>query len=269
MMFRWVLLLLWSGLTGCSAMHTSINKGQLDVQMRMSQTIYLDPVDPELRTVFLDVRQTAPEYQQPLVADVAALLSNRGYQLVAAPSAAQFWLQVNIRTVLNQPPQQVLREQYDMTEQQIAEFLHPGMAPPEPTVIRSRSHTPAVIYSDVYFEDNLRTKDVVRAVAVIAVLAGAEYLGNQMVKDQYYTLIADIQVAERLDPAAQSQVLEQGQHLLWQGDSGQLEQMWETVSDRRKYQVKLLGFANKANLTWDEAEPALHQGLMRSLAGIF
>jgi len=81
--------------------------------------------------------------------------------------------------------------------------------------------------------------------------------------------LADIQVAERLDPSVPALVLEQSEHRLVQGDSGELEQMWENMTDRRKYQVKLLGFANKANLTWQEAEPSLHQGLLRSLSGIF
>ncbi len=256
-------------LTGCTAMHTSISKGKLDVQMRMSQTIYLDPVEPEQRTVFLDIRQTAAEYQQPLMRDVAALLTERGYQLVNSPAAAQYWLQVNIRTVLNQPPQQVLREQYAMTEQEIAAFMHPGMAPPEPKAPRQRGVTPAVIYADTQLGTDISGRDVVRVLAAVAVIAGAEYVGNQMVKDKYYTLLADIQVAERLDPSVPALVLEQSEHRLVQGDSGELEQMWENMTDRRKYQVKLLGFANKANLTWQEAEPSLHQGLLRSLSGIF
>lgn len=268
-MLRLLLLSFVFSLNACSAIHTSIKKGELDVQMRMSQTIYLDPVDPELRTVFLDIRQTAAEYQQPLMQDVALLLTERGYRLVSAPSEAQYWLQVNIRTVINQAPHQVLREQYAMTEQEIHAFLHPGMAPPEPAPLRQRSTSNTIIASNVHFDSEIRTKDVVRAIAIVAAIAGTEYIGNQMVKDNYYTLIADIQVAERLDPLAQTQVFEQSQHILLQGDSGQLEQMWEAVTDRRKYQVRLLGFANKANLTWQEAEPSLHMGLMRSLAGIF
>ena len=35
------------------------------------------------------------------------------------------------------------------------------------------------------------------------------------------------------------------------------------------YQVRVVSFANKANLSWQDAEQPLHQGLLRSLAGIF
>ncbi|MDP5036831.1 complement resistance protein TraT [Alishewanella sp. SMS8] len=258
-------------LSGCGALHTSVSKGKLDVQMRMSETIYLDPVEAELRTVFLDIRQTAAEYQRPLMRDVASLLTARGYQLVNTPSAAQYWLQVNIRTVLNQPPQQVLREQYGMSEQQIAEFMRPGssVVANNTPATRRRASGPGVVYADAGFSTDLDTKDVVRALAVVAVIVGAEYVGNQLVKDKYFTLLADIQIAERIAPDSDELVLDQSEQRLWQGDSGQLELLWEQHTDRRKYQVKLLGFANKANLTWEEAEPSLHNGILRSLAGIF
>lgn len=258
-------------LNGCSAMHTSISKGKLDVQTRMSQTIYLDPVEPEQRTVFLDIRQTAAEYQQPLMQDVAALLTERGYQLVSSPGSAQYWLQVNIRTVLNRHPAEVLRDEYGMNEQEIAALLHPGMAPPEPKPVagRQRSTVPAVIYADTAVGSDISGRDIVKALAVIAVIAGAEYVGNQLVQDKYYTLLADLQVAERIAAENDSLVKEQSEHVLLQGDSGQLELLWQNSTDRRKYQVKLVGFANKANLSWQEAEGPLHQGVLRSLAGIF
>ncbi len=263
----WMLLTAWL-LSGCTALHTSVKKSELDIQMRMNQTIYLDPVEPEQRTVFLDIRQTAAEYQQPLMRDVAALLSQRGYLLVNEPSRAQYWLQVNIRTVLNLPPQQVLREQYGMNEQEISDFMHPGRAPAPPRQ-RSGAALPLGVYADAHYGGNIDGRDLVKALAVVAVIVGAEYVGNQVVKDKYYTLVADIQIAERINPDSPSLVQTQSEQQLWQGDSGQLELLWEQQTDRRKYQVKLLGFANKANLTWEEAEPALHQGLLRSLSGIF
>lgn len=269
---RWLLLFiaLPLALSGCTAMHTSISKGKLDVQMRMSQTIYLDPVDPAFRTVFLDIRQTASEYQQPLMRDVAELLTARGYQLVNSPQLAQYWLQVNIRAVLNQPPQQVLREQDNMDEQQIAELMHPGMAPQPPRqVVSQRGSAPAVVYTDSSIGSDVSGRDIMKVLAVVAVIAGAEYVGNQIVKDKYYTLLADLQVAERISPASENLVQEISEHILMQGDSGQLEQLWQNTTEMRKYQVRLVGFANKANLTWQEAEQPLHLGLLRSLAGIF
>jgi hypothetical protein len=39
-------------LSGCAAVHTSIAKKDLDVQTKMSDTVFLDPVGPDKKTVF-------------------------------------------------------------------------------------------------------------------------------------------------------------------------------------------------------------------------
>ena len=57
-----LLLAVWA-LTACTALHTSVAKRELDVQTRMSQTVYLDPVEPEQRTIFVDIRNTTAEYE--------------------------------------------------------------------------------------------------------------------------------------------------------------------------------------------------------------
>ena len=55
--FRLLLMLAAFGLvSGCGAVHTSIKKSDLDVQTRMSDTVFLEPVAPEKRLVFVSVR---------------------------------------------------------------------------------------------------------------------------------------------------------------------------------------------------------------------
>ncbi len=264
-------LLVLLPLTGCMALHTSVAKGKLDVQTRMSETIYLDPVEPELRTIFIDIRQTAAEYQLPLADDVRELLLSRGYQLVDSPQQAQYWLQVNVRTVLKERPEVVLASgEYNMSPEQIHQLLYPGMAMPEPEIeVASRRTTNMAIYADASYGTNIDGKDIAKALVVLAAWAGAEYVGNQLVKDKYYTMLTDIQLAERIAPDSIAMVQESSSQQLRQGDSGNIELLWELATDRRKYQVKVVSFANKANLSWSDAEQPLHQGLLRSLAGIF
>ena len=43
---------------GCSAVHTSIKKRNLDVQTKMSDSIFLDPVSPAKHTIYVQVRIT-------------------------------------------------------------------------------------------------------------------------------------------------------------------------------------------------------------------
>lgn len=260
-------------LSSCSAVHTSVAKRNLDVQTRMSQTIYLEPVEPELRTIYVDVRQTAAEYQLPLAEDIRALLQSRGYQLLDSPQQAQYWLQVNVRTILKERPEQVLsREEYGLSRDEIDILLDPALGaipPPAPDTYSGHGTGGFIVDAAVANEVSVDSKDVARALVVLAVFAGAEYVGNQLVQDKYYTMLTDVQVAERLPADSDTQVQENARHSLQQGDSGGFEQLWQRTTDRRKYQVRVVSFANKANLTWLEAEQPLHQGLLRSLSGIF
>ncbi|MCC5698300.1 complement resistance protein TraT, partial [Klebsiella pneumoniae] len=48
-------------LSGCSATHTAISKRNLQVQTKMSDTIFLDPVADDKRTVFIQVRNTSDQ----------------------------------------------------------------------------------------------------------------------------------------------------------------------------------------------------------------
>jgi hypothetical protein len=43
-------------LSGCAAVHTSIAKKDLDVQTKMSDTVFLDPVGPDKKTIFVQIR---------------------------------------------------------------------------------------------------------------------------------------------------------------------------------------------------------------------
>lgn len=267
-------LLVW-WLSACTAVHTSVAKRDLDVQTRMSETIYLDPVDPEERTIFIDIRQTAPEYQLPLEDDVRALLAGRNYQIVDSPAEAQYWLQVNVRSVQRERPEKVLaQEKHAMSQEEIYALLNPGLPPPAQPRTASTPASPRrsntlLIADTTAANQTLDSRQVGRVLAVLVVFAGAEYLGRQLVHDRYYTMITDVQVAERIPGHSAEWVQEQSSHVLLQGDSGSLEQMWERATDRRRYQVRVVSFANRANLSWSDAEQPLHEGLLRSLTGIF
>ena len=44
-------------LSACAATTTAISKSDLDVQTRMSDSIFLDPLPPARRTVFVQVKE--------------------------------------------------------------------------------------------------------------------------------------------------------------------------------------------------------------------
>ena len=104
--------------------------------------------------------------------------------------------------------------------------------------------------------------------AAIGAAVGGAVVGtvvDAMVEDVYYSVITDIQIMERFDGT----VREQSEHQLIQGDSGSTTSSYQRNTDMRKYQTRVVSFANQANLKWPEAEPELTQGMVRALAGLF
>jgi Enterobacterial TraT complement resistance protein len=66
-------------LSGCAAVHTSIAKKDLDVQTKMSDTVFLDPVGPDKKIVFVQIRNASDkpfDIEGPVVTAIAA----RGYR---------------------------------------------------------------------------------------------------------------------------------------------------------------------------------------------
>jgi Enterobacterial TraT complement resistance protein len=90
-------------LSGCAAVHTSIAKKDLDVQTKMSDTVFLDPVGPDKKIVFVQIRNTSDkpfEIEGPIVTAIAA----RGYRITLNPDEAQFRLLGNVLSVAKASP---------------------------------------------------------------------------------------------------------------------------------------------------------------------
>ncbi|MEX3853809.1 complement resistance protein TraT [Paraburkholderia sp. BR10923] len=86
-------------LTDCAATHVAISKHDLDVQTKMSDTIFLDPVADSKKTVFVQIRNTSDKPHFDIAADVKAAVSGKGYRIVGDPDHAQYILQANILQV--------------------------------------------------------------------------------------------------------------------------------------------------------------------------
>jgi predicted lipid-binding transport protein (Tim44 family) len=109
--------------------------------------------------------------------------------------------------------------------------------------------------------------------AVIGGLAGAavggltEFATGSLVKDVYFTIITDIQLVEK---AADGVIVRQdSQQSIKQGMGGTQQQTTSEVTKFKKYRTRVVSSANKANLEYEEAAPALTQGLTRALSGLF
>lgn len=75
-------------LSGCAATRIAIEKHDLDVQARMSDSIFLDPVSDGKKTVFVQVRNMSDKQDFDVSADVKDVIAARGYRVVGDPDKA-------------------------------------------------------------------------------------------------------------------------------------------------------------------------------------
>ena len=75
-------------LAGCQALHTSIRKRNLDVQTKMSDTIFLDPVGPDKKVVFVEVRNTSDKENFDVEGAIKEKITKRGYRITDNPDEA-------------------------------------------------------------------------------------------------------------------------------------------------------------------------------------
>ncbi len=229
------------GTFGCAAMQTSIAHRDLDVRTRMSDTIFLDPVSPNKRTIFISIRNSSDKDFD--LSGVMGRIASRGYTVVNDPEEAHYILQANILYVGKADPTA------------IEEAMQDGYGP-----------LGGIVGGAVLGSAISRSR---RGAVVGGVLGGAaELLAGSLTKNVTYTTITDVQVSERsTGPVKQetSTRLRQG------GGSGSTSVRQESnmTTNRKKYRTRVSSTANKVNLKFEEAIPALESGLTRALSGLF
>ena len=172
-------ILLISALTlllGCGATHTAINKRKLDVQTKMSSTVFLDPMTSDKKTVYLQIRNTSDKSELDLEHPVAEVMLAKGYTRVMAPEQAQILLQTNILQVGRSD----LRAADHALNQGFGAALGGAVAG-------------AAVGSLVSRQDNSKG-----AIAGGLVGASVATVTDAMIQDVVYVVIADVQISERV-----------------------------------------------------------------------
>jgi outer membrane lipoprotein SlyB len=230
-------------LAGCAATTTAISKRNLDVQTKMSETIFLDPVPPAERTVYVQVRNTSDKPDFDIEPAVKAAVERNGYKVVDDPTQAHYLLQANVL--------QAGRSTDGAAEKDFAGgfggTILGGAA--GAGVGRVISDDPAVIIGGA--------------------LAGAaaSAVADAFVQDVTYSIITDVQVSERAAPGVV--VTETGRQNLSEGTSGNRVLSSTETSEWKRYRTRVMSKADKANLSFEEASPELVAGLTRSIGNMF
>lgn len=219
-------------LASCTAARLAIKKSDLDVQTKMSSSIFLEPVSPNKKIAFVDIRNTTDK-KLDIQAQIETTLENKGYTLVEDPAKANFMLQVNVLKL----------GKSDLTESKSA--LTSGF---EGAVIGS------VIGSGG--RNNI----------VAGGLLG--FVGDALIEDIFFSMVTDIQVRER--PLEGEKIIQKQDTQISQGTSTRLSQNISGVKVNWKtYRSRIVSTANKVNLKFEEAKSELEKGLVRSISGVF
>ena len=239
-------LALTMALSGCAAVHTSIAKKDLDVQTKMSDTIFLDPVEPDQRTIYLNIRNTSDKSNFDIAGPVARVLQGKGYTISNNPKTAHYWLQVNVLSVDKASPtaaENALRAGYG------------GVI------------TGAAVGTAIGAAMDGWGGAGIGGLAGAAALGIADTVASAAVKDVMYMAITDVEIAEKAEAGVL--IRQDNQQDAKQGIGGSRRQTSTKVSNMNKYRTRVVSTANKVNLQYEEAANDLTNGLTRSISGLF
>jgi hypothetical protein len=230
-----------SGLVGCNTTSKIIKHGKLEVQTKMSETIFLDPIEDDKKTVLLQIRNTSDKSGLEIESKIRSAVESKGYRIVNSPKQANIMIQANILQVGKselENPFQVMTSGYGSGLEGFA--------------------TGAMLAG--------ATGGSGRSMLGIGLLAG---VGNTIldaaVEVVNFTMTTDLQISEK---AEGNYVSESSDANLKQGTSGNKKSTWKQKTNWKKYQTRIMSVAKKVNLKFDEAEPKLTEGLVKSISGL-
>ncbi|WP_335992993.1 complement resistance protein TraT [Fusobacterium polymorphum] len=228
-------LLLISAFVSCSTMHTVVSKRNLDVQTKMSDTIWLEPAAANERTIFVQVKNTSGKnlnVEQKLI----NVLTSKGYRIVNDPAEAKYWLQANILKV----DKVNLDNENGFSDAVLGAGIGGVLG-----AQRSGGAYTALGWG----------------------LAGAAIgtLADALVNDTAYAMVTDILITEKTGRNVQTVT----RNSVKQGNSGSMTSTSSGSSNMEKYSTRVLSTANQVNLNFNSAIPILEDELGKVLGGIF
>lgn len=230
-----ILIVMGLALSGCGAVNTLVKKRNLDVQTKMSETIWLEPTSEEARTVFVQIKNATGKVLT-VEPQIKQVLEEKGYTVVKDPKRATYWLQANLLKI-------------EKTDLRQSDPFGSGML---------GAGVGATL--GVYNTGSMNT-------AIGLGIAGALIGGavDALVTDVAYVMVTDILISEKTT----SKVKVGNVNSVTQGTRGRRYVTSTATTDRNQYQTRVVSIANKANLKLEDAQPMLEEQLQQVIAGIF
>lgn len=236
--------LLISLLTGCAATEVALTKKNLDVQTKTSTAIFIDPVSPDKRTVFIDVKSGVQEFDRAVFKHQLLESFNNNsnnYKVIDDPEKAQYTLTA---FVLNLEKSSVSASQQALNNGYQGAGVLAGAA------------------------IGATTNNGYKGALAGAVVGGAaDFISGALVKDVTYMLVCDVQIRER---AKAGVVITRDTNINTKvSDNGGVFQSTTEHSNQKEYATRIVTTANKANLTLPEAQDVMYKKTSAAIAGFF
>lgn len=258
-------------LTACAAGNAVINHDTLDVQTHMSETVFLDPVPPSAKTIYVSARNTSDHPEVDLRNPLIQAMTARGYQVVQDPNLAHYMLRINVLQAGQIDP----KDESALMSAGFGQPLLGGLA------------AGALV-------GGLTGNAGAGVGTGLAVAAGTALL-NSMYKDIAFSVVLDIQLSERplkggTVHQTTSTVASQGNYSTDSTSTGRRtgaspqtgsangsstsnskvkSQVVDEEADFKQYQIRQVAYADKVNLKFEEAAPVLVTKLTSSLSNLF
>ncbi|MBN2569823.1 MAG: complement resistance protein TraT [Deltaproteobacteria bacterium] len=229
-------------LSGCAAMTTAIEHRNLEVESKMSDSVFLDPVGPELKTVFLQIKNTSDKN-----IDIGGVISSemisKGYRIESDPDKAHYLLQVNVLFIGKAKPADLRQALAGGYGGLVGGLIGAGIG-----------HSVTDSSSGYLVGGGA------------GVLAGGltERITNALVKNVIYSMVTDVQISERTKMAVEQKVDSD----LSQGSQTKIKQVMKTKENFKRFRTRVVSKANKVNLDLEEALPELRVSVGKAIAGI-
>jgi hypothetical protein len=234
--------LVWLG--GCASLYTRISKGELRVESQMSDTVFLDPLSPADRIVFVDVRNTTGKTGLDSVhGTLLGVFQRRGYEVTTDPTKARVMVQVNFLS-MERTSEGAARSALDGGYGSPAGFELGALGAAIGSGGNDKNTTGAV------------------GGALLGGLIGTLFDANT--HDVTYAMVSDIQLSMRSD----KDLTYKGKQNLSQGSSGSEVVKYDRKLPWIRYRTRVVTTANKVNLELNEAVPAMSGDLANTLGGL-
>ena len=246
-LFRWLIVLgVIITLSGCAAVQTSVAKRNLDVQTKVSTSIFVDAVKRDKRIVYVDIRSAVMEFDRnamsKIVRDEFANNAN-GYRITDDPDAAQYQMNIFVRQLEKASPtaaEAAVRDGYSDVKTGTVAGAAIGAS-------SGRSTTGAA------------------AGGLLGALGTTA--ANAFVQDVTYMLVADVLIKEK---ARKGVIVRKDTKISTQvSDSGTSSQSVIEASKHKEYATRIVTTANQANLELEEAQPLMFKKTAYAMSSFF